>query len=409
MHKLKVKNWWVFSTYFAEGLPYSLIAAIPAIMFRDMRVDLSVIGFISLLSIPWVIKFLWAPFIDSYFSLRNWLVYIELALTFIFALLALSLFQSSLAPMIFLLGIGALFSATHDISIDGFYMDALDESSQKSAIGFRVLSYRIALAFGSGVIVTIGTMFSWRCAYGVAALMMLILFIIHRFFLPASPVKVVKQKGFDSLKKAFQSYFKKEGIAVILVFIVFLRAGEYMLGLMRGPFMVDLGIKVHIGWISAVIAIPFSILGAISGGAVISKFTIKKIGIPIILFQNFTNILYAALAFFYSGTVAGNILNPDSIYPGNIGVILVAAVSAIESFSSGMGTALLMIVLIKMCDKEFKAAHYAIGSGFMALSGAILNSIGGVAAQSMGYGWFFIISFLVAMPAIPAFSARFRD
>ena len=409
MHKLKVKNWWVFSTYFAEGLPYSLIAAIPAIMFRDMRVDLSIIGFMSLLSIPWVIKFLWAPFIDSYFSLRKWLVYTELALTFVFALLTLSLFQSSLAPIIFLLGIGALFSATHDISIDGFYMDALDESSQKSAIGFRVLSYRIALAFGSGVVVSIGTMFSWRCAYAAASFMMLILFIIHRFFLPASPEKVQKQAGFDSLKKAFESYFKKEGVAVILIFIVFLRAGEYMLGLMRGPFMVDLGIKVHIGWISAAVAIPFSILGAISGGAIISKFTIKRTGIPIILFQNFTNLLYAALAFFYSGTVAKNILDPDSLYPGNISVILVAVVNAIESFSSGMGTALLMIVLIKMCDKEFKAAHYAIGSGFMALSGAILNSVGGVAAQSMGYGWFFIISFLVAMPAIPAFSARFRD
>jgi len=408
MHNQKVKNWWVFSTYFAEGLPYSLIAAIPAIMFRDMRVDLSIIGFMSLLSIPWVIKFLWAPFIDSYFSLRKWLIYTELALTFVFALLALSLFQSSLAPMIFLLGIGALFSATHDISIDGFYMDALDESSQKSAIGFRVLSYRIALAFGSGIIVSLGTMFSWRCAYAAAAFMMLFLFIIHRFFLPESPVRVEKQKGFDSLKKAFHSYFKKEGIAIILIFIVFLRAGEYMLGLMRGPFMVDLGIKVHIGWISAAVAIPFSILGAISGGAVISKFTIKRTGIPIILFQNFTNLLYAALAIFYSGTVAKNILNPDSLYPGNISVILVAVVNAIESFSSGMGTALLMIVLIKMCDREFKAAHYAIGSGFMALSGAILNSVGGVAAQSMGYGWFFIISFLVALPAIPAFSARFK-
>jgi len=408
MSKPKVHNWWVFSTYFAEGLPYSIIAAIPAIMFRDMRVDLSIIGFMSLLSIPWVIKFLWAPFIDSFLTLRKWLVYTELALTLVFALLAISLFQSSLAPIIFLLGIGALFSATHDISVDGFYMDALDDSSQKSAIGFRVLSYRIALAVGSGVIVSMGTMFSWRCAYGAASLMMLVLFIIHRFMLPPSPVKEQTSQGFETLTKAFRSYFNKKGIAVILLFIVFLRAGEYMLGLMRGPFMVDLGIKVHIGWISAAVAIPFSILGAISGGAIISKFSIKKTGIPIILFQNFTNLLYAALAFFYSGTVAQNILSPNSINPGKIGIILAATVNAIESFSSGMGTALLMIVLIKMCDKEFKAAHYAIGSGFMALSGAILNSVGGVAAQSMGYGWFFIISFLVAMPAIPAFSARFK-
>ena len=408
MNKIKTRNWWVFSTYFAEGLPYSLIAAIPAIMFRDMRADLSFIGFLSLLSIPWVIKFLWAPFVDSYRTLRNWLVSMELFLTLVFSLLALSLFQDERIPIVILLGIGALLSATHDISVDGFYMDALDEEAQKSSIGFRVLAYRIALAVGSGVVVSIGTMFSWRYAYGTAAFMMLVIFIFHRFFLPIPLQKTSGSKELNPLITAFRSYFQKDRIITAIFFIIFLRAGEYMLGLMRGPFMVDLGIKVHIGWISAAVAIPFSILGAIAGGALISKYDIKRTGMPIILFQNLTNILYAALAFFYSGTVAQNIQNPDSIYPGKLGVALVSIVNAIESFSSGMGTALLMIVLIKMCDKKFKAAHYAIGSGFMALSGAILNSFGGIVAENTGYGWFFIISFLVAMPALPAFSARFK-
>ena len=408
MNKAKVRNWWVFSTYFAEGLPYSLIAAIPAIMFRDMRADLSFIGFLSLLSIPWVIKFLWAPFVDSYHSLRKWLVSMELILTLIFSLIALTLFQDTRIPVVILLGLGAFFSATHDISVDGFYMDALDDDSQQSSIGFRVLAYRIALAVGSGVVVSIGTMLSWRCAYGAAASLMFVLFFIHRFFLPEPASTPKSDRGFDPLIKAFKSYFKNDRIVTAIIFIVFLRAGEYMLGLMRGPFMVDLGIKIHIGWISAAVAIPFSILGAIAGGSIISKHGIKKTGIPIILFQNFTNILYAALAFFYSGTIAKNILNPDSIYPGNIGVVLVSVVNAIESFSSGMGTALLMIVLIKLCDKKFKAAHYAIGSGFMALSGAILNTLGGMTAEVTGYGWFFIISFAVAMPALPAFSARFK-
>ena len=405
MRKIDFKKWWVFSTYFAEGFPYSIIAAIPAIMFRDMRVDLSDIGFFSLLSLPWVLKFLWAPFIDSYLVLRKWLIITEVGLAILFAFLTLSLFQSSLTPIVFLLGIGAFLSATHDISVDGFYMDALTESSQKSAIGFRVLSYRIALAFGSGVIVTIGTTLSWRVAYGVAALLMLSLALFHAFFLPQSLEKKesAKEGGVVALKKAFSRYFRRDNILLLLVFIVFLRAGEYMLGLMKGPFMVDLGIKVHIGWISAAVAIPFSIIGAIFGGTIISKLTVRKTAVPIILFQNFTNLLYAALAFFFSGVVAANISAPGSLFPGNFAIIATALVTAIESFSSGMGTALLMIVLIRLCDKEFKAAHYAIGSGFMALSGTILNSFGGIVAESTGYGWFFVISFLVAMPAIPAF------
>ena len=409
MRRLQLKSWWVFSTYFAEGFPYSIIAAIPAIMFRDMRVDLADIGFLSLLSLPWVLKFLWAPFLDSYLTLRKWLLIIESALTILFAFLAVSLFQSALAPIVFLLGIGAFLSATHDISIDGFYMDALSDRSQKAVIGVRVLAYRIALAFGSGVIVTIGTTVSWRMAYGVATVVMFLLFLFHLFFLPQpEPHSREKHAGFDSMKKAFLSYFNKDGIVVMLAFIIFLRAGEYMLGLMKGPFFVDLGIKVHIGWISAAVAIPFSIVGAIVGGAVISKWSIGKTGIPIIIFQNITNLLYAALAFFFAGRVAANIASPHLATPKMSAIVFSAIVTAIESFSSGMGTALLMIVLIRLCDKEFKAAHYAIGSGFMALSGTVLNSVGGVVAEHTGYGWFFVVSFIVAFPAIPAFYKRFR-
>jgi MFS transporter, PAT family, beta-lactamase induction signal transducer AmpG len=380
---------WVFTTYFAQGLPYSLIAVIPSIMFRDIGADLSTIGFLSVLSLPWVLKFLWAPFVDSRSTLRHWLFFAELAISLAMALLSVSLFSDTYFPIIFFLAFGALFSATHDIAIDGFYMDALDEDSQKKQIGFRVFAYRIALAFGAGVIITIGTAMSWKCAYGVASFIMFVLYVFHRFFLPpAKQSNRSDNKYFSVFKLAFFSYFKRDKIGYIVVFIVFLRAGEYMLGLMRGPFLVDLGIKIHIGWMSGAVAIPASIAGAIFGGFLISKAGVLKTAIPIILFQNFTNLLYALLAFVYSEIT------------DITGILVVASTNAIESFSSGMGTALLMIFLMKLCKSQFKAAHYAIGSGLMAISGVMLNSVGGLIAEITGYGWFFVISFFIAMPAI---------
>lgn len=387
----------VFSTYFAQGLPYSLIAVIPSIMFRDLGADLSTIGFLSLLNIPWVIKFLWAPFVDSNSTFRKWIYSTELFLTFAVSMIALSLFFEGLAVVTALLLLGAVMSATHDIAVDGYYMTSLDEASQKKEIGFRVLAYRLALAFGSGVIISIGTIFSWRCAFATAAFFMLNLYFFHKFLLP-EPLnkKPSTPNSFQNFKKAFSTYFKRENIVHIVMFIVFLRAGEYLLGLMRGPFMVDLGIKVHIGWISGGVAIPATILGAISGGYIISKKGIAQTAVPIIIFQNLTNLLYAALAFYFA----------DKIITDNYGIASVALVNAIESFSSGMGTALLMIFLINLCAEEFKAAHYAIGSGLMALSGALLNSFGGIVAENTGYGWFFVISFLAAMPAVIFFNKK---
>ncbi|HSW59817.1 MAG TPA: MFS transporter, partial [bacterium] len=167
---------WVFTTYFAQGLPYSLIAVIPSIMFRDLGANLSTIGFLSLLNIPWVIKFLWAPFVDSNSTLKKWIYSTELGITAVISLIALSLFSDGLVPVVLFLFLGAVISATHDIAVDGFYMVSMDEPSQKKEIGFRVLAYRLALAFGSGFIISIGTVFSWRCAFGTAAFFMLVIY-----------------------------------------------------------------------------------------------------------------------------------------------------------------------------------------------------------------------------------------
>jgi len=384
---------WVFTTYFAEGLPYSLIAALPSIMFRDTGADLSTIGFLSLLNIPWVVKFLWAPFVDSHSSLKKWIYSTELAITSAMVMVTFSLFFDNRSPVLLFLALGSIFSATHDIAVDGFYMDALDAETQKKQIGFRVLAYRIALAAGSGVIVTIGTVFSWQCAYATASIFMLALYLFHRFFLP-DPIRESRSATSPVIpfKDAFTVYLKKNNLVYVLVFIVFMRAGEYLLGLMKGPLLVDMGIKVHIGWMSAGVSIPASILGAMAGGFVISKYTMEKSGIPVIIFQNVTNLLYAWLAFRYIGAQSQE-----------FSIISTCFVIGVESFSSGMGTALLMIVLIKLCDIKYQASHYAIGSGIMALSGTVFNSFGGIVAENIGYSWFFIVSFFIAMPTIFVF------
>ena len=61
---------WAFTTYFAEGLPYTLIRMVSSVFFRDMRVSLEAIGLTSLFGIPWVIKFLWGPLIDQFGTIQ---------------------------------------------------------------------------------------------------------------------------------------------------------------------------------------------------------------------------------------------------------------------------------------------------------------------------------------------------
>lgn len=88
--------------------------------------------------------------------------------------------------------------------------------------------------------------------------------------------KWLQHKGNAFFSEAFFSFMDRDKIGPILTFIVLIRTGEYMLSSMVAPFMVDLGIKQHYGWISGGIGLPFSIIGAMLGGWLISKSSFKK-------------------------------------------------------------------------------------------------------------------------------------
>ena len=176
---------WSFSTYFAEGFPYTIIRTISSVFFRDRGMSLRAIGLTSLYGLPWILKFLWSPQVDEYSTKRTWLLINQGLL--VMALLAVALLSPlDQAPLL----IAALFfaasfvAATHDVAIDGFYMEALDEAGQAKFVGYRVMAYRIAMMTGTGVVTTIGTTRGWPLAFSCAALLFFGFFLFHFFYLP---------------------------------------------------------------------------------------------------------------------------------------------------------------------------------------------------------------------------------
>ena len=444
-----------------------------------MHVSLEGVGLTSLLGIPWIIKFLWSPALDRYGTKRKWLLAMQGILVAIMVATAVMASTATAVPAIAALFLaGAFFSATHDIAIDGYYMEALDTDGQAKFVGYRVMAYRIAMMTGTGVVVTLGATTGWPLAFAFGACIFALFFLYHLFFLPepqkeALPfnqlfqsilrlkalvigtmltiaILVVKWligtsfvqtqiKHFPALHKlgfaqwagillllallvlaffrnsirrrletsrdsnyaaAFLSFIDRDHAGIMMTFIITLRAGEWMLTTMVAPFMVDVGIKVHYGWITAAIGLPSSIIGAMLGGWLISRYTLKRTIWPLIVIQNCTNILYMFLAFHLQSFVQ---INTGSTHPTSIGgfnLFLVASVHGFEQFSGGLGTAVLMTYLMRICLKEHKAAHYAIGSGLMSLSGLFTGMSSGFLAEWLGYGWMFGMSFVVAIPAM---------
>jgi PAT family beta-lactamase induction signal transducer AmpG len=200
--------------------------------------------------------------------------------------------------------------------------------------------------------------------------------------------------------RAFLTYMDRKRIGVAVAFIILMRTGESMLASMASPFMVDLGIKVHYGWISGGVGLPFSILGAMLGGWLISRYTLKKTILPFLLAQNLTNIVYMLLALGLNRYVILNTCSDHLTPIGHFNLFLVAFVHAFDQFAGGLGTAVLVTFLMRTCLSEFKAAHFAIGTGLMNISGVLSGVVSGFLAQWLGYGYFFGISFLASLPGM---------
>ncbi len=176
---------WVFTTYFAEGFPYSLVRQISTVYFKDFGASLQAIGLTSLYGLPWVLKFLWAPLADAFLTKRRWLLIAEVALALSAGALAFCATMPgalTLGSVLFL--VMAFFSASHDIAIDGYYLEALDKKRQAQYVGFQAMSYRIALIAGGGGIVWLSGVTSWSTGFLAAGLLLFALFLYHRFFLP---------------------------------------------------------------------------------------------------------------------------------------------------------------------------------------------------------------------------------
>ncbi|MBW2646236.1 MAG: MFS transporter [Deltaproteobacteria bacterium] len=176
---------WTGTTYFAEGLPFSLVRQISSVFFKDHNATLQAIGLTSLYGLPWTLKFLWAPFIESVGTKRKWLCLMQLCLMVVALLMAFaSTLPESLKFVAILFFVMAVLSATNDIAIDGYYMEALDDDGQAKFVGYRVMAYRLALIAGAGGIVSLVGKTNWLAGFVLAGIIFGVLVIYRQIYLP---------------------------------------------------------------------------------------------------------------------------------------------------------------------------------------------------------------------------------
>ncbi len=146
---------WVPSLYFAQGIPYVIVTMVSAAMYKRFGVSNANIGwYTSLLGLPWVIKPLWGPLVDLYWSKRKWTLSTQ-ALMAIGLIITAFLLPTNMwwTGSLIVFALMAFASATHDIAADGFYMLGLDPHRQALFNGIRSTFWRLSMIIGTGVLV----------------------------------------------------------------------------------------------------------------------------------------------------------------------------------------------------------------------------------------------------------------
>lgn len=396
MKPKKIFPWtWIPSLYFAEGLPYVAVMAISVIMYKRLGISNADIAlYTSWLYLPWVIKPFWSPFVDLLKTKRWWVVSMQFLIGAGMAGIAFTIpmdyvFQLTLA----IFWLVAFSSATHDIAADGFYMLALDSHEQSFYVGIRSTFYRIATIAGQGLLVMLAGMLevgtgriplAWSVTFMVMGGMFIGFCLYHKYILPRPvsdmpSVTVTARTLLLEFLATFVSFFKKKQALVAVLFMLLYRFPEAQLIKLVNPFLIDphevggLGLTTtQIGFTYGTIGIIGLTLGGIIGGIVASVGGLKKWLWPMALSISLPNI-----AFVYLSSV-----QPDSLFIINLCIF-------IEQFGYGFGFTAYMLFLIYFSDGEFKTAHYAICTAFMALGMMLPGMAAGWLQEKMGYEIFF--------------------
>ena len=174
-------------------------------------------------------------------------------------------------------------------------------------------------------------------------------------------------------------------------FLLMYRLGESQLVKIASPFLLDSpetgGLELStatVGMIYGTIGVIALLLGGILGGIVVSRHGFKRWILPMALAINLPDLLYVYLS----------AATPDAW--------LVIMSVAIEQFGYGFGFTAYTLYLIYIAEGEHKTAHYAIGTGFMAMGMMLPGMAAGWIQEHIGYTNFFIWVCLCTLPGIIA-------
>lgn len=390
---------------FSGGLPFLLVFSTLTLWLRDDGVSKSAIGFFAWVGITYSIKVVWAPVVDrlripwltaALGQRRSWMLVGQIGIAS--GLLLMSVIGSG---DLYMLSIAALLvafsSATQDIAIDAYRIEAQEKKYQGAMSATYIFGYRVALLAAGAGAAYVASFYDWTTAYQVMASLTMV--GIVTVCLIAEPIRErdsifaqVEASGqsrsraiFNSVINPFVDFFQRNrGYAMfILLFIAVFRLSDIAMGIMANPFYLDMGYsKIEIANVAKVFGFFMSIAGAAIAGLLVVKWGIYRCLMIGAVAVASTNLLFAAL----------------SLMPAELSYL--AVVISADNISGGFAATAFVAYLSSLTNRAYTATQYALFSSLMTLPGKFLSGFSGLVVDGYGYFWFFLVAALLGVPAI---------
>ena len=394
---------------FSAGLPFLLVAGTLTAWLTTADVSMGEIGMFAWIGIAYSLKFLWAPLVDrmplpiltlSLGRRRSWMLLSQLGIAAALAAIAFSDPDVDLMRIVWFALLAAFASATQDIAIDAYRIEAVEPKVQGAMAASYQFGYRLGIVLAGAGALFLADLLSWQAAYLTMSVSMIVgiitVFIIAEPEVSRNELPGLATGGASSLQRfsawfseAFLGpiveFFQRNGrwALVLLVFIGIYRITDMVLGVMANPFYIELGFSLlEIGAVTKVFGIFVTLGGAIIGGVAVARYGLRG---PLV----FGAVVLAATNLFFAGMA---LYGPEIWF-------LVMTISA-DNFAAGFTGTVFIAYLSGLTNVNYTATQYALFSSLMTLPGKIISGFSGFIVEAIDWFSFFVYASAMGIPSI---------
>lgn len=386
----------VFILGFASGLPLALLTSTLQAWFADTGMSLYITGSLSLLGLPYLYRFLWAPVLDKYPLLRSlgrrrsWILATQICLCLGFNIMAWLSPQTSSMHIMVLGFILASLSATQDSVIDAYRVESLSSEEFGLGASLATLGYRIAFLVSGGLALILAQHTGWANMYRIMGMLMLIGVITTLW--SDEKISATSENANNGFQETFiepvRNLIKRRGIIAFCLFVILYKLGEVFTTNISGivmPFLIQgMGFSLStIAYVQKIIGLISLILGGLTAGFILLRYSLFQSLLVFGLIQSITNVLFVVLAMVGKNTL-----------------LLATAVSC-DNFAAGLGSTALVALFMRFVDCRFTATQFSILVALSSLPRVFSGPIGASLQEHFGWVGLYQIAFVLSFAFIP--------